>query len=82
MQTKIRTTIVAALILGATSAALANDQGEERGGGPPQTWQDIERSRQEIESMTRQDNAGSPDKAYDLQTAEKQRSSREKTKGH
>ncbi len=51
MLTKTKIALATALILGTASAALANEQTDERGGGPVQTWQDIARDRQDIQNQ-------------------------------
>jgi hypothetical protein len=52
MFTKTTTALAAALILGTASAALANDSDRnDTGGGPTQTWQDIEHARQDIQNQ-------------------------------
>jgi hypothetical protein len=51
MLTKTKIALATALVLGTASAALANEQTDERGGGPVQTWQDIARDRQDIQNQ-------------------------------
>ncbi len=52
MLTKTKIAMAAALILSNESLALAGDQsGEYTGGGPTQTWQDIEQSRRDIQLL-------------------------------
>jgi hypothetical protein len=52
MSTKTTMALAAALILGTAPAALANDTDRnDTGGGPTQTWQDIEHARQDIQNQ-------------------------------
>jgi hypothetical protein len=56
MLTKTKIALVAALILGPASAALASDTAtEEKGGGPTQTWQDIQRDAQDIQNQIKRE---------------------------
>ena len=55
MLTKTKIALATALILGGASAALANDQTDERGGYQVQTWQQIEQDQRKFHSG----NAGS-----------------------
>ena len=56
MLTKTKIALVAALVLGPASAALANDIAtDERGGGPSQTWQDIQRDAQDIQNQIKRE---------------------------
>jgi hypothetical protein len=50
MLTKTKIVLAAALMFGAASAARAGDQSdhEDTGGGPVQTWQDIEHAKQVV----------------------------------
>ena len=60
MLTKTKIALATALILGTASAALANDQTDERGGYQVQTWQQIgqeQRAFQNLQNHT--GNAGS-----------------------
>jgi hypothetical protein len=65
MLTKAKIALAAAvLVLGPASAVLANDTaGEETGGGPTQSWQDIQQDQQniqrQIQNQYRTGNAGS-----------------------
>jgi hypothetical protein len=65
MSTKTKIALAAAVVFGLVSAVRANEGGEEKGGGPVQTWQDIEQSRQyiqkEIQSQYHTENS---DNAY------------------
>jgi hypothetical protein len=49
MLSKIAAASALVLVLGSASAALADEQNEEKGGGPVQSWQDIQKSQQNIE---------------------------------
>ena len=51
MLTKTKMILAAALMFGAASAARAGDQQdhEDTGGGPVQTWQDIEHAKQVVQ---------------------------------
>jgi hypothetical protein len=49
MLSKIATATALILVLGTASTALADEQTEERGGGPVQSWQDIQQSQQNIQ---------------------------------
>jgi hypothetical protein len=65
MSTKTKIVLAAAVVLGVVSAARANEGGEEKGGGPVQTWQDIEQSRQFIQKeIQREYHTDTPDSAY------------------
>ena len=65
MLTKTKIALATALVLGTASAALANEQTDERGGGPVQTWQDIARDRQDIQNqIQRLYHTGNPGSAY------------------
>jgi hypothetical protein len=55
MLTKTKIALATALILGTASAALANDQTDERGGYQVQTWQQIGQDQRKLHSG----NAGS-----------------------
>jgi hypothetical protein len=82
MLTKTTTAIAATLILGTASAALAADN-DYSYGGPTQTWQDLERSRQEIQLQIQKEyHTSNPDSAYGYVVAPKQtrRGSHEQTK--
>ena len=50
---KTKIAIVAALVLGAATAAQAGakDDPDVGGGGPTQTWQDIEHARQDVQAQ-------------------------------
>jgi hypothetical protein len=65
MSNKTKIALAAAVVFGLVSAVLASEGGEEKGGAPVQTWQDIELSRQyiqkEIQSQYQTEN---PDNAY------------------
>jgi hypothetical protein len=66
MSTKTKIALAAALILGTASAALASDTAtDERGGGPVQTWQDIQRDAQDIQNQIKSEyHTGSAGGAY------------------
>jgi hypothetical protein len=65
MSTKTKIALAAAVVFGLVSGALANEGGEEKGGGPVQTWQDIEQSRQYIQKeIQSQYHTDTPDSAY------------------
>jgi|GraSoiStandDraft_43_1057313.scaffolds.fasta_scaffold527169_2 hypothetical protein len=65
MSTKTKIALAAAVALSVVSAARANEGGEEKGGGPVQTWQDIEQSRQFIQKEIKsQYHTDTPDSAY------------------
>jgi hypothetical protein len=49
MLSKIATAAALVLVLGTASAALADENTEERGGGAVQSWQDIQQSQQSIQ---------------------------------
>jgi hypothetical protein len=51
MLNKMKFALAAALILGTTSAVLASNAGEDKGGGPVQTWQDIQKSAQDVQNQ-------------------------------
>ena len=55
MCNKTKIALVVALILGTASVALAGDQGEDRGGYPVQTWEDIARSAQYIQDQIKRE---------------------------
>ena len=57
MLTKTKIALATALILGTASAALANDQTDERGGYQVQTWQQIGQDQNRIQRQHH--NAGS-----------------------
>ena len=84
MLTKTKIVIAATLILGTASAALA--EGSDRydaGGGPTQTWQDVEQSRQNIQNQIQsQYHMGSPGNAYGyvVQPRQTHRASHEQNK--
>jgi hypothetical protein len=50
MLTKTKIALATALILGTASAALANDQTDERGGYQVQTWQQIGQDQRDIQN--------------------------------
>jgi hypothetical protein len=73
MLTKTKIALAAALILGPASAVLANEGGEETGGGPVQTWQDIQRSAQDSRyQIKKQHHAGNAGSSYGLVKSPKQ----------
>jgi hypothetical protein len=82
MSTKTKIALAAAVVFSVTSGVRANEW-EDRGGGPTQTWQDIEQSRlyiqKEIEREYHTDNS---DKAYGYvaPTSQTQRPSHEQSK--
>ena len=49
MLTKTKIALAAAFILGTASAVVAGDKDEEKGGGPVQTQQDIQKERQDVQ---------------------------------
>lgn len=53
MLNKTKIVLVAALVLGAATAAQAGtrDDADSSGGGPNQTWQDIEHARADIQAQ-------------------------------
>jgi hypothetical protein len=56
MLNKTKVALAAALVLGSSSAVLASDTAtDERGGGPVQTWQDIERDAQDIQNQIKKE---------------------------
>jgi hypothetical protein len=63
MSTKVRIALAAILVLAPISGVLANEGGEEKGGAPVQTWQDIARDAQDIQTQIKNQyhigNAGS-----------------------
>jgi hypothetical protein len=65
MSTKTKIALAAAVVFGLVAAVRANEGGEEKGGGPVQTWQDIELSRQYIQKeIQSQYQTDTPDYAY------------------
>ena len=65
MLTKSKIAFAAALILAPASIALASDSGEPKGGGPVQTWQDVQRSAQIVQDQIRKAyKTNSPGSAY------------------
>jgi hypothetical protein len=75
MLTKANIALAAVLILGPATAALANDTpADERGGGPTQTWKDLERSAQYIQDQIRREyHTGTAGSAYGLAKPAKHR---------
>lgn len=59
MLTKTKIALATAIILGTASAALANDQTDERGGYQVQTWQQIGQDQNRIQGQHHTGNAGS-----------------------
>jgi len=53
MLTKTKIAFAAALIIGTASAALASDHEDQSGGFQVQTWQDIAKSRRDIQNQIR-----------------------------
>jgi hypothetical protein len=65
MRNKTQIALAVALILGTASVALAGDQGEDRGGYPVQTWEDIARSAQYIQDQIKREyHTGNAGAAY------------------
>jgi hypothetical protein len=65
MFTKTKIALATALALGTASAALANDQTDERGGYQVQTWQQIEQDRRDIQNqIQRQYHTGNAGSAF------------------
>ena len=65
MLTKTKIALATALILGTASAALANEQTDERGGYQVQTWQQIEQDRRDIQNqIQRQYHTGNAGSAF------------------
>ena len=65
MLTKAKIALATALILGTASAALANDQTDERGGYRVQTWQQIEQNQRDIQNqIQRQYHTGNAGSAF------------------
>ncbi len=64
MSTKTKIALAAAIVFGLVSAVLASEGGEEKGGGPVQTWQDIELSRQYIQKEIQSQYQTDSDNAY------------------
>ena len=65
MLTKTKFALATALVLGTASAALANDQTDERGGYQVQTWQQIEQDRRDIQNqIQRQYHTGNAGSAF------------------
>ncbi len=83
MSTKTKIALAAAFVFGLVSGGRANEGGEEKGGGPVQTWQDIEQSRQYIQKeIQSQYQTDTPDHAYGYVAPESRthRPSREQAK--
>jgi hypothetical protein len=51
MLTKTKMALAAALVLGTASGALASASGNDSGGFQVQTWQDIAKSRQDVQNQ-------------------------------
>jgi hypothetical protein len=65
MSTKVKIALAAILVLAPISGVLANEGGEEKGGGPVQTWQDIARDAQDIQTQIKnQYHTGTAGSAY------------------
>jgi hypothetical protein len=65
MLTKTKIALATALILGTASAALANDQTDERGGYQVQTWQQIEQDQRAFQNqIQRQSHSGNAGSAF------------------
>jgi hypothetical protein len=79
MFTKTKIALSVALILGAASAALANDKDEPQGGFQVQTWQDIANTRADVENQIRHAfHAGTSGTDYGFVAAQTQDLSRKK----
>jgi hypothetical protein len=65
MLTKTKIALATAFILGTASAALANDQTDERGGYQVQTWQQIEQDQRAFQNqIQRQSHSGNAGSAF------------------
>jgi hypothetical protein len=65
MLTKTKIALATALVLGTASAALANDQTDERGGYQVQTWQQIGQDQRDVQNqIQRQYHAGNAGSAF------------------